>query len=134
MDGEFRHRARSNDDLNSSLGKTLDKLFKSVLFALSVGEEFISVFEQDGSLSLSLLHLNVGVEDGNLSFLDRLDAGLDASYNDYTMNNLGVFDSTAKDLLDSDIVNVELSFVLRNSVDTSFSNKSREEVFQTKLL
>ena len=120
--------------MDTGLSKSLDEIFERVLLTLGVIEQVIGVLEQNSSLGLTLLHLNVGVEDGNLSFLDRLDAGLDASYNDDTMNNLGVFDSTAKDLLDSDIVNVELSFVLRNSVDTSFSNKSREEVLQTKLL
>lgn len=110
--------------MDTALSKSLDEILKRVFLALSVIEEIFGILEQNSSLGLTLLHLNVGVEDGNLSLLDRLDASLGASYNDDTVNNLGVFDSTAEDLLDSDIVNVELSVVLRDSMATSFSNES----------
>jgi len=66
VNSELRARSSADNNVDSSFGKSYNEFLELILFSLSVVEELIGVLEENGSLSLSLLHLNVGVEDGNL--------------------------------------------------------------------
>jgi hypothetical protein len=50
------------------------------------------------------------------------------------VNNLRVIDATTKNLLNSNVVNIEFGLVFRHSMYASVSNQSTQEVFETKLL
>ena len=88
MNCGLRDGSASNDNIDSSFSKSLDESFKLVLLGLGVVLELISRGEKNGSLGLSLVHLKVGVEYGNLSIGDSMNRGLRLSGNNMSVNNL----------------------------------------------
>jgi len=134
VDGELGHGATSNDNLDTSLSKSLDEAFESIFLTLGVPEKVLGVLEQDGSLGLSLLHLNVSVENGNLGLLDGADSGLGAADDNDTVDNLGIVDTSTEDFLNTDVVNVKVGNSLGHGVDGSLGDFLAEEVLKTELL
>jgi len=134
MDSGFRHSSRAHNDLDSSLSYSLDNLFESILLGSGIVFKFISLSEQNSSLGLSLLHLNVCVENNNLGVKDVVDGGLGLSDDNHTSNDLGVTKSTSKNLLNSDVVGAEGGLSSWNGMEASLSDQFPKSVLKTVLL
>lgn len=111
MDGKFRHASLAHNNCYASLSELLDKTFELVLLAGGVVKEIVSIFEENGTLGLTLLHLNVSVEDSNFGIGNVLNRGFRSFGHNNTSDNLGVHGATTENLLDSDVVNVEFHYV-----------------------
>lgn len=134
MDSQLGHGTSADDDINSGLSKSNDELLEFVLFTLGVVQKLISVLEEDSSLSFSLLHFNVSVEDNNLGVGGGFVGGLGSSDTEHTVNDLRVLNRSTKNLLDADVFAREASLSFGESVNGSFSNEVREEVLKSELL
>jgi hypothetical protein len=134
VNSELRARSSADNNVDSSFGKSYNEFLELILFSLSVVEELIGVLEENGSLSLSLLHLNVGVEDGNFGLEGRLVGGLGSSNAEHTVDDFGVLDASSENLSNTDIFASEAGSLLRESVNGGLSDKSGEEIFKSELL
>lgn len=134
VNSQFGHGALADDASNAGLSELLNEALELILFTSGVVEEIFSVLKENSTLGLTLLHLNVGVENSNLSLDDTFDLGLGGLGNDNTLDDLGVSDTTAENLLNSDGINIEFLCVLGHAVDGSLTNEFGEEFFLTELL
>jgi hypothetical protein len=134
VNGKFGHTALANNTGYASLSKFLDETFEFVLLTGGVVEEIVGGLEQNGTLSFTLLHFNVGIEYSNLGVLNVLDGSFGSLGHNDTLNNSGVVSATTENLLDSDVVNVEFLHIVGHGKDSSLSNKFGEEVLETVLL
>ena len=142
VNSELRARSSADNNVDSSFGKSYNEFLELILFSLSVVEELIGVLEENGSLSLSLLHLNVGVKDGNLGLEGRLVGGLGSSNAEHTVDDFGVLDASSENLsfylvtrtFSQNLESSEAGILLRESVNGGLSDKSGEEIFKSELL
>ena len=58
MESKLRDGATANNNVDSSLSETLDELLELILLASVVIHEVISILKKNGSLGLTLLHLD----------------------------------------------------------------------------
>jgi len=134
MLGELGHGAGSNDDLDSSLSESLDEGLEGLLLTLGVVEEILGVSEEHGTLSLTLLHLDVGVEDGDLAVEALANGSHGSAGHDHTVDNLGVENTATKNLEDAHVVGAEVVALSGHGVDGSLGDEASEEVLETELL
>lgn len=113
MDSHFRHRSSADDDLNSSLSQATNEFLKLGLLGLRVFLKLIGGLEENGSLSLSLVHLDISIENSNLGLLNSVNRGQAHLEHNHSLDDLRVLDTTSENLLDPNVVNVELSAILR---------------------
>jgi len=81
-----------------------------------------------------LVHLDVGVEDGDLAGGGSVNGGLGLSDDNHTLDDFGVLDTTTKNLLDSNVIGGEFTGRGGDSMLASTGDQASEEVFETVLL
>lgn len=134
MDSQLGHGTSADDDINSGLSESNDELLEFVFFTLGVVQKLISILEEDSSLSLSLLHLNVSVEDNNLGVGGGFVGGLGSSDTEHTVNDLRVLNRSTENLLDTDVLTREARLSFGESVNGGSSDEVGEEVLKSELL
>jgi hypothetical protein len=90
--------------------------------------------EEDGSLGLSLLHLDVSVENNNLGLGGGFVSGLRSSNAEHTVDDFRVLDASTENLSDTDVFAGESLGVNGKGVNGGSGDEVGEEVLESELL
>jgi len=132
VEADIRDSTTNNDTGYTGISDALDEVVSMVFFRLVVVDEFFGVLDEDSSLGFSSLGIKRASVDGNLGVHGFSEGGgFNVSGDDKTLEDEGVGNTGTVDFSNTNILHIEVFRVFRESLDTSFSNLSREEIART---
>lgn len=128
MQHNIGDRTASDNDVDIRSDQLLDELFSQVLFSLAVVQQLRGVLDQHSALGLALDGVQWARKHGNPWLGNSGDGSLNSSLDNHAAHKMRVRNTATKDLDDTDIIDVELGDVVRQTVDAGSSDQPCEEI------